>query len=804
MWLGEPKEKRMTNTRRRRVLRVITILIGLVLAVVTVAGLWLWSQLRASLPILDGVREVAGLQAPVTVQRDALGVPTITASTRLDVARATGFIHAQERFFQMDLMRRSSAGELSELFGPPALARDRSIRIHRFRNVAKASVQNMESRERTLLAAYVEGVNAGLDALEAPPFEYLLLGVDPAAWTAEDTALTVLSMFIDLQPEDGATENALGLIHDLLPQEWFDFLTPIGGPWDAPIDGDLLTTPPLPLELPWHAATATAEEPHGEAPDFVGSNSWAVAGEHTAHGGAIFANDMHLGLRVPNTWYRARFEWREDGADLAVTGVTLPGTPSIVVGSTGRVAWGFTNSYGDYVDLVQLEINPDDPQLYRGPDGSWLHFEHITEAIHIKGVTEDQVDFRWTVWGPVLDEDHRGRPRAVRWTAYSPEAVNVIMLDLERARNVDEALTIAATGGIPAQNFVCADADGRIGWTIMGRIPNRVGCDGRLPSGLECGWQGWLPVELYPKIVDPEVGRLWTANARVVGGEALAAIGDGGYDIGARAGQIRDDLLALETATEEDMLAIQLDDRALFLTPWRELLLNVLDDEATSDSPQRAAARGHIEDWGGRAAIDSVGYRLVREFRLSLHDELIDAYITAVLATEPDFPTWRLNQVEPAVWRLINEQPPELLPPSARSWREFMLAVFDDTLAEILEQAASLDEATWGARNTVRIRHPLSGGIPLVGRWLDMAPVELPGDSKMPRVQSPTFGASERMAVSPGREERGLFHMPGGQSGHPLSPYYRAGHEAWVNGEATPFLPGEPVHELRLVGCERQ
>jgi penicillin amidase len=374
---------------------------------------------------------------------------------------------------------------------------------------------------------------------------------------------------------------------------------------------------------------------------------------------------------------------------------------------------------------------------------------------------------------------------------------------MEGAADIDQALAVAATCGIPAQNIVCADADGRIGWTIMGRIPRREGCGGRLPVGPGCSWEGWLAPADQPRIVDPESGRLWTANARVVGGDALASVGDGGYDLGARAGQIRDALLTLERADEGAMLAIQLDDRALFLGRWRALLLDLLDDDAVAERPRRATARRHIEHWGGRAATTSVGYRLVRAFRLAVRDELVAGYVAAAVDADPEIELWRLRQVEGALWRLVDERPPALLPPGRTSWRDVLLEGLDGVLAEMLEHHESLDEATWGARNTVRIRHPLSGALPLVGRWLDMPAEPLPGDSKMPRVQSPGFGASERLVVSPGHEENGLFHMPGGQSGHPLSPYYRAGHRAWVEGRPTPFLPGEPVHELRLTPATR-
>jgi penicillin amidase len=284
----------------------------------------------------------------------------------------------------------------------------------------------------------------------------------------------------------------------------------------------------------------------------------------------------------------------------------------------------------------------------------------------------------------------------------------------------------------------------------------------------------------------------------VVDGEQLAVLGDGGYALGARAGQIRDALRAGNRMTERDMLAIQLDDRAVFLARWQSMLLGILDDTAVAADPLRAAARSHIEAWGGRAATDSVGYRLVREFRRTLSDEILAGLTEPVTAADPEFRTWRLGQSEAAVWRLLNERPPGLLPAGAVSWRELMLRVLDSTVDNLVQQYGSLDRATWGGRNTVWIRHPLSRALPALSRWLDMPAVELPGDAYMPRVQSPTFGASERMVVSPGREELGIFHMPCGQSGHPLSPFYRAGHEAWVRGEPTPFLPGRAVHELRL------
>jgi len=298
---------------------------------------------------------------------------------------------------------------------------------------------------------------------------------------------------------------------------------------------------------------------------------------------------MHLTLRVPNTWYRASLEWNNEIAGEAphrVTGVTLPGTPIIVAGSNGQIAWGFTNSMTDTSDLVIIEVNVTDRSLY-AYQNKLLEFEKRRETIRVKGGDPVEIETNWTVWGPVVGLNDRNRPLALHWTAHDPEATNSTLRELETARNVDEAVAIAHRAGIPTQNFLVAGADGRIAWTIAGRLPKRFGFDGRLPTSWffgDRGWRGLLPPDDVPVVNGSRAGQLWTANARVVGGSALAALGDSGYDRPSRAAQIRDALTALHApATPGDLLAIQLDDRALFLARWQKLLL------------ARAHARSHRE-----------------------------------------------------------------------------------------------------------------------------------------------------------------------------------------------------------------
>ena len=351
-----------------------------------------------------------------------------------------------------------------------------------------------------------------------------------------------------------------------------------------------------------------------------------------------------------------------------------------------------------------------------------------------------------------------------------------------------------------------ADAAGRVGWTIIGRIPRRVGHDGSVPTSWADGtrgWDGWLAPAEYPRVVDPPSGRIWTANARVVGGEKLAKVGVGGYDLGARQGQIRDDLLGTEKANEDDMLRVQLDDRALFLARWQKLLLEVLTPDVMAKDPRRAEARRLVDAWGGRASIDSVGYRVVRAFRERVRGLALDPLLAPVRAARPRSTSaraWpRTRGGKGRSGRSSRERPPHLLDPRYPSWDALLLAALDESVLELTQDGRPLAGRTWGERNTTLIRHPLSRAVPWLGSFLDMPREPLPGDNHMPRFQSPTAGASERFAVSPGREEQGYFHMPCGQSGHPLSPHYADGHAAWARGEKTPFLPGPAVHVLTLV-----
>jgi penicillin amidase len=795
-------------------MRVLKALAAIVIFIFVVAGLaagWAWWQVGRSLAVTSGSITVSGLTADVTITRDAFGVPTITGANRADVARALGFVHAQERFFQMDLARRRAAGELSELFGAAALSTDRSARLHRFRHRAAAVLAAEAPDNMAVIAAYSDGVNAGLAALDAAPFEYQLLRQTPRSWTPEDTILVVASMFFTLQDSAAVGDARTGALYEVFPEALASFLNSTASQWDTPESGDPLPAPVPPgpevYELAGAAgstsvtsATSAVSAENDDNELAFGSNNWAVAGSRTADGRAIVANDMHLSLGVPNIWFRASMTRPHNGRPLTVTGATLPGVPGLIVGSNGSIAWGFTNTTADWSDRIVLTVEGDGEDVrYLTPNG-WQSFSVTQETIAVSGGQPESYTVRETIWGPVVGPDTQGRLYAITWVAHYPEGLNLRLGAMDEVTTLDEAMALANVSGTPAQNITMADASGHIAWTVAGRIPRRIGFDGSRPTSWADGtrrWDGWYAPDEYPRIINPASGVIVTANNRIVSGDELVMLGDGGYDPGARARQIREGLLSAGAIDYDAIMRVHLDDRAILMAGWRDMALTALKT-APATRERTEFARLVETTWTGRASVDSVGYRLVRQFR-SRAAELAWAPFTAtVRAVDPGFPATPGRSLEGPVWAMLTTQPRHLLDPKFPDWNTLMVTAIDDVVALLTRDGQPLASRTWGEANTLRAPHPISRAVPQLASWLDLPAEPLPGDNHMPRFQSATNGASERMAVSPGDEASGYFHMPGGQSGHPRSPHYQDGHTAWVNGTPTPFLPGPAVTTLVL------
>ncbi len=753
----------------------------------------LYGVLTLSLPSLSGSAEVSGLKADVTLARDERGQAIIHAENRIDAAYALGFAHGQDRFFQMDLLRRNAAGELSELFGPAALGLDKRMRFHQFRKRANAIVEQLPAQDKLLLARYSRGVNDALKVAPYSSFEYLLTGTERRPWASADSLLVIYSMYLDLQMKTLQRDLARTRIKDAFGEDMLAFLFQ-QSPYQAAIDGSTLPLYQGPLvDLPSEQNTLPlAYNTHNMSGDSLslfpvlderyvkGSNNWAVTGDLTETGHAMLADDMHLGINVPVIWYRAQLNYQHDDTQHQVTGVTLPGAPTVVVGANGHIAWGFTNAYIDTANWVQLDDTTETQTDF--------------ETIKVKG--QDAVTFavESSRYGPVktLKENRY----ALAWTAHQDYAVNLKLADIEQTQSVQDALLATQQVGIPVQNMLVVDSQGNAAWQLTGAIPKAP-----TPANVAISESQYNPdfaiaAEQGAQLINPETGRLMSANARTISSQDIAHYGDGGYALGARGVQIQKGLEAKNTFTEADFYAIQLDNQADFLNQWHTLLVTALNTQANEFSDDLA----HLEAWQGCACPDSVGYTLVRHFRYEVLKNLFAPLADTLRGSGTNI--WTVaNDLEPAAWMIFNQFPDSWIEGRYVSYPDLFIKSYQTTKERLLNKhsdTGALTDLTWGKTNALAIKHPFSAQIPVLGQYLNMPTAPGFGDSFMPAVQRPEFGASQRLFVQPGHEDTAILTVPGGQSAHPLSPFYQLGFADYVANENTPLLPGEAIAEIRF------
>lgn len=791
-----------------RLAKTVAVVLGVSTVIVGVAVGTLYVKARRSLPALQGDVIVAGLGQPARISRDMYGMPMIDAANMDDALYSLGFLHAQERFFQMDIMRRKAAGELAELLGKNGLESDKQARIHRFRSRAKTFVAALPADQRALLRHYVAGVNAGLNGLSSAPFEYALLFSTPAAWTEEDTMLVNSALYMMLQTQKEALhpELARAKLVKLYDGEFADFILATRSEWDAPMqEGEpkLADTLPKLITAPRAMAARVAEAEinrmqgisgiNRATENIIGSNSWVVAGRKGLDGRAVLANDMHLPLQQPNTFYR--FGIRLAGGARTIAGVGIPGIPAMVAGSNGVLAWGLTNSNGDWNDLVRISKT----------DGA-VHGKLTSETINVKWASPVTMAVRETEWGPVVASDAQA-DYAMSWVAHHAEGNNLALFGLMNADSIEAAMKIAAGSGVPHMNIVFADRHGAAAWTIAGRIPRRTGFPGNAPVAWtdQQGWSGWLEPAEYPVLTSADRDYLWTANNRIVSGADWQKLGVGAqFALGVRARRIEERLKAGKNADENAMHALQLDDTALLMQRWHALLVKVVDGMAASADKQQIAQV--LSQWNGRASTDSAAYRVVRRFRDEVADDIMPSLLKELLQGDPELKWYMVTSSwETPLWRVLAQQPAAVLPAGHASWN----AYFQDVLMRKVFAPYSkrydgkLANATWSDANIASIRHPLSKSIPLIGGMLDMPSVPMNGDSNTVLAQSQSFGPAMRLVVSPGNEAAAYLTMPAGQAGNPLSPYYRGGHAEWQDGKTLPLLPGTARYVLQLVPAKR-
>ncbi|MEE2973572.1 MAG: penicillin acylase family protein [Planctomycetota bacterium] len=765
-------------------------------------------------PVPGSSFEIPGLQAEVRIELDAQAVPTVEAADVSDAHTALGWLHGRERYFQMDIARRQAAGELAALAGPTLVSSDRANAAARRRATADRILRNFDPGERAVLEAYVRGVNAGLGSRTEPPPEYLLLGVPPTAWTASDSILVLLGMF-DMLQDTAEREPAMHALRSRVSPEVAAWMCSVPGRWDTlliPATGPE-RTPSSPPGLETRTRGQDDLDRRGrllarlvEPPELhPGSNSFAVAGSRTPDGRAIVANDPHLQYLSPGIWYRARLRWESENVD--ATGLSLPGVPGLPIGVTDSLAWGLTNTTGDFEDLVIVEVDSADPSRYR-VEGGFESFDDRDVEIEVAGAPLVVQPSRFTRWGPVIGELPDGRPLALLRTSDQPGAVDLGLVGLYTAPDVDTGLAIAAAWGGPSQNVLIADAEGRIGWTLSGYLPNRRGYDGLSPrSHLDGrGWFGPLPETDRPRVVDPIHGHLVTANNRLVPLPIADRLGKVWAD-GGRAWRIRIGVEAVRPATELDLLSIQLDETVQRFLPYRDLLIRGLRNLAPA-TPGRDETLAAVETWDGRASAEDTVMPVVEAFRAALLTETRSLLLERFAPTPPEIDEAEIEARADAASAIgtnallaaIEGGDPRLLPSHEESDHESWSPVLERAAQVAIETRLADPRTPWAERNRSRATHPLGAFQPQATTQLDLPSVPQPGHWSAVRVQSTGFGASARFIASPSDRAKAILTTPGGQSGDPRSPHFTDLHDSWARGEPAALEPGPSVRTLVLVG----
>ena len=724
----------------------------------------------SSLPMLNGEKIILGLKHPVIINRDQNGTVLIQAKNRIDASLALGFVHGQDRFFQMDLLRRSSAGELSELFGKELIDFDKERRLHNLKQVAKNIFANLSTYEQQLLKAYTIGVNSGIRNLSLQPFEYFLLSVSPRLWQEEDSILVILAIYFSLQDNVIKKNLVRWLTLNNCGDTVYKFLFKNGSVWDAALDKSNTKLLSLPQSSELDYILQKREKVVSYSPNLkeekfgIGSNQWALSGKFTKDGKSILACDLHLNLMVPNIWYHAALEYNKNDEKIFTVGATLPGTPLVITGSNGHVSWGLTNAELDTSDLILLDNNDQISQRQ--------------EIIKVKGDNDFLTIIDESPYGPIIPGTYMNQRFALKWVAHDNQSCNLGFIDLESDKSVDSAILTSQKIRGPILNLMLADKTGNIGWTLVGTLPKRTGFNGELPiksSSNEAKTLGIQDAKSYPTIKTRD-GFLFTANNRTLNSSFWEpVIGHGTYINPIRAFQIKEFLLKVSQTTELEMLKLQFSDEAIFFNRWHSLMLSLIDNK-------NSTLYNILKSWDHRASSESKAYPLIREFRQTVLEMFIIKILQPVLDQYSDFSLAMFDFEEP-VWMIINSDICDVLSKDMISCK----LKLNNILNEIDHKYKSLGYPTWGEINQTTIQHPLSNVSILLEKFFDMPKRATSGDFFVPKVLFKNVGASLRIVIKPGDENNGIYQSPTGQASNPLSPFYNKGYEEWMNGQTFPL-----------------
>ena len=751
------------------------------------------ADLAAAVPDLRSTVRVPGLGAPVDVWRDPEGVPHVRAASARDAFVAQGFVHAQDRLWQMDCDRRRAYGRWAEYAGPDALAQDAQMRRFRLAASARADVAAASAETRAMLEAYAEGVNAFIAARHWPA-EYRLVGGAPEPWQPADSCAVfkvrhVLMGLWQTKAWRGRLVRHLGAKRaaDLCP----------GTP-----PNPMLIVPPG-VEYRGPATPALEALADGEAalphlPEWEnGSNNWAVAGARTASGKPLVAGDPHRPLDTPNVYYQNHLacpEW--DAIGLSFAGV--PGLPHF--GHNAHVAWCVTHTGADYQDLFVERFDPSDARRYQH-GGGWVEAEVARETIHVRGAEPVEIDVTVTRHGPiVLGDPRRGEALSFRYTATDgPNRTLDSLLPMLRARSADELEAAQRPWVDPVNNLVFADVDGHIGYRTRGRVPVRAMANAWLPAPGWDGaheWQGDVPFAEMPVLRDPAAGFIATANARVTGPEYPHYIGiDFAGD--SRTRRLVARLAGIEGATAADMAAIHADRVSIPARDFVAILGGIAMPDAAAER-----ARQMLLAWDGAMERQSAAATVYAAFRERLMRDLM-APMLGPLAAEAFAGTPRgavahMARLRGRLPEMIRADDRTLLPDGS-DWPE---AIRRALVAAVADLAAALGPEMaawrWERVHVTEPRHTLSGAFPALAPLLDPPSVAIGGDADTVQAGSFIAGAGygvtstsvARYVFDLADWERSAWIVPLGASGHPGSAHYADQAERWADCRLAPMRYG--------------
>jgi penicillin G amidase len=772
----------------RRVLRRLALAVLVVLLVAAAAGGWLYYTATTALPQIDGSLAVAGLSSPVAVTRDAHGVPTIEAANLEDLFLAQGYVTAQDRLWEMDMTRRFAAGDMAEVLGADWVKHDREQRILGLEARAEKAVEELSPRDRSYLEAYARGVNGFIaQQRDRLPLEFRVLRYTPRPWTPLDSLVIEANMVKELNHYSAKVALEREKILTKLGPELTSDLYPNSSWRDHPPGQDtqkMSTLPPAPpaTAIGRVRTLAGMAIPLPELPPELGSNDWVISGAHTASGKPLLSNDPHLGHQMPALWYEAHLT----SGDFDVAGVTLPGTPTVILGHNQRIAWGFTN-IGPTVEDVFIE-NFNSGGQYQTPQG-WQEPQRRHEVINVRGQPNISFDVLVTRHGPIITDLIPGEKRmlALEWTLYTPNALALPFVDVDAAQGWDEFRRAFSTWVAPGQNVVYADGDGNIGYQAPGRVPIRSSGDGSLPvSGADNAheWTGYVPLEKLPSVFNPPSGILATANGRITPDKyaySLSAEWGPPY----RTERIYKVLESDKKFTPADMLNLQTDVYSAFDRFCAERFVYALD-HVKGISPRMREARELMRNWDGRMLADSAAAAIEASAREELYRLLLEPRLGAAAAVgnHDGRLNWKTYEwfMRP-VWleNVLLYEPQRWLPANAKDYNQ-LLAAAVETALQRPDVPANLADWHWGELNPVEINHPIFGAIPLLRHWAGPGRHPQSGDSYTVKAVGRHFGPSERTTVDLANLDNSTLNIVTGQSGNLFSPYYMDQWPAWFGG----------------------